>query len=129
MLWYDQLPPLSSLLPNFNSFANSVVLGLVCRLSLQGSHLQKVRSNGGFRRKKSSLRQHQLVHEWCVICSCRQKVRRRRSRRRLADPLSTNNIEGAVHETSCRMQFHDPPGVAKSVTRACFLFSNIANRS
>ena len=38
VLWYDQLPPVTSLLPDFNGFANTVVLGLVCRLSLPGSH-------------------------------------------------------------------------------------------
>ena len=34
--WYDQLSPATSLLPKFNSFANSVVLELACRLWLPG---------------------------------------------------------------------------------------------
>ena len=37
-------------------------------------------------------------------CSCRQEVRRRHSLRRLAEPLSTNEEKGAIHETSCGMQ-------------------------
>ena len=41
--WYGQLPPVTSLLPDLNGFVNSVVLGLVCRLSLPGSHFQKER--------------------------------------------------------------------------------------
>ena len=41
VLWYGQLPPVTSLLPDFNDFANSGVLGLVCRLSLLGSRCQK----------------------------------------------------------------------------------------
>ena len=46
VLWCDQLPPVTSLLPDFNGFGNSVVLGLVCGLSLPRSHFQKERSNG-----------------------------------------------------------------------------------
>ena len=41
MLWYDQLTPVTSLLLDLNGFANSVVLELVCGLSLPGSHFQK----------------------------------------------------------------------------------------
>ena len=37
-----QLPPVTSLLPDFNGFAISGVLGLFCRLSLLGSRCQKV---------------------------------------------------------------------------------------
>ena len=35
-------------------------------------------------------------------CSCRQKVRRLRLRRRFADPLSTNIFEKVRHAVSCR---------------------------
>ena len=37
-------------------------------------------------------------------CSCRQEARRRHSLRRLAEPLSTNEKKGAIHETSYGMQ-------------------------
>ena len=49
------------------------------------------------------------MYEWCVAvvtaivmdrCSCRQEVCRRHSLRRLAEPLSTNEKKGAIHETS-----------------------------
>ena len=43
VLWYGQLPPVTSLLLDLNGFVNSVVLGLVCRLSLPRSHFQNER--------------------------------------------------------------------------------------
>ena len=56
-----------------------------------------------------------------VRCSCRQKVRRRRSRRRLAEPLSTNGMKSAIHETSCGIQILDPHALSdeRSVLVIC----------
>ena len=53
------------------------------------------------------------VYDWCVVVataifmdrrSYRQEVRRRHSQRRFADPLSTNEKKGAIHETSYSIQ-------------------------
>ena len=55
------------------------------------------------RKVETSVTQHKMF-EWCVVvataifmdrCSCHQNVRRRRSRRRFAEPLSTNDMKGA----------------------------------
>ena len=41
VLYYEQLPPVTSLPPSFNSFGNSVVLDLAFRLLQPGSHFQR----------------------------------------------------------------------------------------
>ena len=58
-----------------------------------------------------------VLHVWCVVvataifmdrCSCRQKVLRRHSQRRFAEPLSTNDKKGAIRETSSGIQICGP---------------------
>ena len=62
-------------------------------------------------------------------CFCRQEVRRRHSQRRLAEPLSTNEKKGAIHQTSYGMQvlgLHAPQArLSAFVLLLCLMFFSL----
>ena len=65
-----------------------------------------------------------VLYVWCVVvataifmdrCSCRQEIRRPHSQWRFAEPLSTNEQKGAIHETSCGIQIFGPNALPDDV--------------
>ena len=76
---------------------------LICIVTIASADDLATTSTPASRAVEARVTQHKMF-EWCVVvataifmdrCSCHQNVRRRRSRRRFAKPLSTNDTKGA----------------------------------